>query len=129
MSSSQACTPFPSRRPRASNWARGGSTDLCWLSGGELPGDAAAAPPGSRPFFIPAGFSASAGTAGRLGSTSPHSNLPEDSDGGATQEPFPVFDEDLRQGDDLLVCAVLPDAVHRNTNPGFLDTHRITPPQ
>lgn len=44
----------------------------------------------------------------------------------ATQKSFPVFDEHLRQGDDLLVCAVLPDAVHRNTNPGVLNTHTNT---
>lgn len=41
----------------------------------------------------------------------------------STQKSFPVFNEDLRQGDDLLVCAVLPDTVHRNTNPSFLNTH------
>lgn len=43
-----------------------------------------------------------------------------------TQKSFPVFNEDLRQGDDLLVCAVLPDAVHGNTDPGFLNTHTHT---
>lgn len=41
----------------------------------------------------------------------------------STQKSFPVFNEDLRQGDDLLVCAVLPDTVHRNTNPSFLNTY------
>lgn len=44
-----------------------------------------------------------------------------------TQKSLPVFNEDLRQGDDLLVCAVLPDTVHRHTDPGSLNahTHRV----
>lgn len=54
-----------------------GSTHLYWVSGGELPGDAAALPE-SKPFFIPAGFSASVGTMGQLHSMFRHSNLPED---------------------------------------------------
>lgn len=42
----------------------------------------------------------------------------------STQKPFPVFDEDLRQGNDFLICAVLPDTVHRHADPRFLkQTH------
>ena len=42
----------------------------------------------------------------------------------STQKSFPVFNEDLCQGDDFLVCAVLPDTVHGHADPRFLkQTH------
>lgn len=37
-----------------------------------------------------------------------------------TQKSFPVFDENLCQGNDFLICAVLPDTVHRHADPCFL---------
>ena len=43
-----------------------------------------------------------------------------------TQQLLPVSDEDFGQGHHLLVRAVLADPIHGNSNPGGLQTERVS---
>lgn len=43
-----------------------------------------------------------------------------------TQQPLPVSDEDFGQGHHLLVRAMLADPIHSNSNPGGLQSERVS---